>query len=44
LLEKQNSHPSRGAFKLQSTAPVRCLSAHTRLIDPTINDALQIVT
>ena len=25
-------------------APVWCRSAHTRLIDPTINDALRIVT
>ena len=25
-------------------APVRCRSAHTRIIDPTINNALQIVT
>jgi len=28
----------------EDSSPVWCRSAHTRLIDPTINDALRIVT
>ena len=38
------SHPSLGSFDSRVLSPVWCRSAHTRLIDPTINDTLRIVT
>jgi len=42
-----NSHPAEYCRVLRSAeycAPVWCRSAHTHLIDPTINDALRFVT
>ena len=45
MLEQQccEQPPEPWSIRLQS-APVWCRSAHTRLIDPIINDALRIVT
>jgi len=45
VLEQQccEQPPEPWSIRLQS-APVWCRSAHTRLIDPIINDALRIVT
>ena len=39
-----NSHPWPGHSTAEYCTPVWCHNAHTRLIDPTINDALWIVT
>ena len=39
-----HSHVSLGAFNHEYCSPVRCRSAHIRLIEPIINDALRIVT
>ena len=38
-----HSHVSLGAFNHEYCSPVRCRSAHIRLIEPIINDALRIV-
>jgi len=39
-----NSHPSPGPIDCRVLRSYWCCSAHTHLIDPTINDALRIVT